>query len=83
MHKQPEPKSHTLQLTILRTSVRESLQPHFKNMMLLIKAVVSFTDVQWLLTACMLFDTSRCDTYTDVQWLPELQDQGCCCMHAL
>ena len=40
--------NHTLQLTTLRTSVRESLQLHFKRLVLLIKAGVSPRDVQWL-----------------------------------
>ena len=36
-------------LTTLRTSLREPLQLHFKNMVLVIKAGDSLTDVQWLL----------------------------------
>ena len=53
LHKQPESKSF-IQLTTLRTSVRESLQPDFKSMILLIKACDSLTVVtksaqSWLL----------------------------------
>ena len=39
LHKQPESKLYLLQLTTLRTSVSESLQLHFKNMMFLCQLV--------------------------------------------
>ena len=60
--------NHSLQFTTHRTSV-QSLQPHFKKIMLLTKAGDSLTDVQWL-----LYLDCCC---TDVRWL--LQDLGCCC----
>ena len=57
--------NHTLQLTIHRTSVRESLPPHFTKMMLLAcKAGDSLTNVQWSL----YLQYSGC-CCTDVQWL--------------
>ena len=54
--------NHTLQLTALRTSVSESLQPHLKNI------IIPYHGYY-----CMLFDTCRCDLFqrcmfSDSQW---------------
>ena len=51
---------HTLQLTTLRTSVSESLQLHYKNMMLLWWFSRRCSVVTYY---CMLFDTFMCDLF--------------------
>ena len=60
-------QNHTLQLTTLER-LWESQQLHFKHMTLLWCSVVTIS-ARSCVGYWMLFDTSRCDPFTDVQWL--------------
>ena len=55
--------NHTLQLITLRTSVIESLQLHFKNMILLWWVFRRCSVVTISARDCMLFDICRCDLF--------------------